>query len=389
HFLEEKTRQIKQFIGKQPAASAAEKAASYSVHDFVTPRSYACEPFDLNKEMQGMKTLVDSLLPPNKQPMRLVQWSGNTLPFEGAIRAARQAGLYNINGGDSRFDREFASYAWVAPIGQEVGKERQIYSSNSNENTYTELWTDRFYGFRYLQRTVENTESPIRVKPFNIYYHMYSGEKEASLLALTDNYNYARTQELTPVTASRFAYLANGFYTARFIPAGKKRWEIHDRGGLQTIRFDHGETSGVDFARSRGIIGQRHYQNSLYVYLDETVTTPIVALKENISYDSPLIEKRPYLISSRWLIKSLNSEGKHLDFLAWGYGKGAMSWRMPARGVYHIRVSDADGKRLEEMDMETDEHHELSFTLLNESYGIIRQVEISPKRANRAKKNKE
>ena len=66
-----------------------------------------------------------------------------------------------------------------------------------------------------------------------------------------------------------------------------------------------------------------------------------------------------------------------------------MSWRMPARGVYHIRVSDADGKRLEEMDMETDEHHELSFTLLNESYGIIRQVEISPKRANRAKKNKE
>ncbi len=162
------------------------------------PRSYACAPFDLKKEITGAVDFINSLAPEGKK-VKLVQWSGDTDPYEEALRLTREAGLLNINGGDSRFDDEYPSYASVAPLGLRVGKEWQIYSSNSNENTYTKLWTDRFFGFRYLKTTVNNTETPWRVAPFNIYFHTYSGEREASLNALLENLNFARTKEIIPI----------------------------------------------------------------------------------------------------------------------------------------------------------------------------------------------
>ena len=46
-----------------------------------------------------------------------------------------------MNGGDLRFDSEYSSVAYVAPLARTVGREHQIYSVNSNENTYTNGWT--------------------------------------------------------------------------------------------------------------------------------------------------------------------------------------------------------------------------------------------------------
>ena len=114
------------------------------------------------------------------------------MPWELAVHLTRVAGVQNINGGDTRFDPEFPSYASVAPIGRQVGKERQIYVSTSNENTYTDSWTQNYSAFRYLRKTLDNSETPLRLKPFTIYYHMYSGERDASLRSLLSNFDYAR-----------------------------------------------------------------------------------------------------------------------------------------------------------------------------------------------------
>ncbi len=305
---------------------------------YSTPRSYTKRPFDLTAEIEGSITYINRLLPPGKKVM-LYQWSGDTTPFEAAVAMTRRAGVRNMNGGDTRFDPEYLSNAWVAPLGRQVGRERQVYASNSNENTYTDSWTDRYFGFQHLVRTMQNTESPRRLKPINVYYHMYSGEKLSSLNAVTENLDYARTQEIAPVAASTYAAIADGFYSAKFQALGENRWRVENRGALHAVRFDRATFDTVDFAASDGVIGQRHLYGSLYVELDADHPAPIIALTEAERADRPAAAPMPYLIQSRWLVRGVKADDGHVTFTAQGYGAGEMSWRMPRSGLWQIDAS--------------------------------------------------
>jgi polysaccharide biosynthesis protein PelA len=312
--------------------------------NFGTPRSYACEPYDITLETKGSVDFLSTLLPPDKS-ISLYQWSGDTTPPENAIAATRAHGLFNINGGDSRFDPEYPSYSYVSPIGLKVGQERQIYSSNSNENTYTHLWSDRFFGFRHLVNTVKNTESPYRVSPFNIYYHAYSGEKQASLEALKQNIGFALSQDVAPIFASDYARIAAGYYTAQIIPQGLDVWKIANRGALQTMRFDYATLKTVDFTRSHGVIGMRHFQGSLYVALDPKVEAPIIALQALSDLTYPVKTERPYLIQSRWIIRAMDVRAGKMRVEAQGFGRGFMQFYWPYGAKAKIRV-ERDGKLL-------------------------------------------
>lgn len=312
---------------------------------YVTPRSYVCNPFSLPQEIEGSAALVNRLSPAGKTA-RLIQWSGDTSPFAEALAEARKAGLYNINGGDSRFDSEYPSYASIAPIGLRLGGELQIYSSNSNENTYTNLWTARFFGFRYLKQTVENTESPIRLRPFNLYFHMYSGEKQASLNAVRENMEYARSLPLIPIATSDYAAIANGFYSTRIEQADGGGWRIGRRGALSTLRMDNAQGQSVDFSASKGVLGQRFFQGSLYIALDPAQPETLLKLKKNNLLSDYPTEKTPYLLESRWAIKGLHIDEDSLIFEAFGYGPGEMTWKMPRPGTYTVRTDTQDSQPL-------------------------------------------
>jgi hypothetical protein len=319
------------------------EGASQHLHGYAVPRAYTDQPFDLAREIGGALDFVAAQSPPGRAA-RLVQWSGDTSPYEEAVREARLTGAHNINGGDSRFDPEFPSYSAVPPTGKAVGAERQIYSAGSNEGAYTDLWTNRFFGFRNLLNTVRNTGTPIRVKPFNIYYHMYSGQKAASLAALRHNLDAARAAEIAPVTASTYAAMAEGFYSTRLIPDGPRRWRVAGRGALATVRFDYGAFTAVDFARSAGVLGQRHSQGSLYVALDPAVDEPVVALAETDRADIEPPATRPSLVHGRWPLRGLVVDG---DGLGWrvegrGFGAGAMVWRVPSPGTYGVWAARGD-----------------------------------------------
>ena len=269
--------------------------------EYHVPRAYAHQPFDLDMEITGAADFLNRLAPKGKT-VKVVMWSGNTTPFEAAIKRTRLAGFYNINGGDSRFDHEYRSYAWVSPIGRIVGNEIQIYSSNSNENTYTNLWQGPYHGFRYLTDTLDNTERPIRIKPFNLYYHMYSGERRASMNAIISNLNYALSKEIIPIATSRYCAIAEGFYSTRIYQVSRRQWRIENRGKLQTLRFDQADQLSVDFSRSKGVIGQRHYQGSLYCYLDESEKNPELVLMGLHQKSARLKNLKPYLVQSRWRV---------------------------------------------------------------------------------------
>lgn len=307
------------------------------------PRAYLDYPFDLNQEIIGSIEFINNLCPPGKK-VKVLQWSGDTSPFPAALAKTRQIQVMNINGGDPRFDSEFPSRSWLSPIGFQNEDQLQIYTSASNENTYTQLWEDKFFGFQNLIGTVKNTESPRRLKPFNIYYHMYSGQKTASLGALVKNLKYAQSQEIAPVATSHYAQIAEGFYSTRFVPLGPKRWRIKNRGSLQTIRFDDAARLAVDMQKSPGVIGQRHFQGSLYVALDSEKKDPVIELQEFSPGEKLPASAQPYLVQGRWHIWNLESPGKHqTTFWAQGFGDGEMVWKVPEPGPYQFSLSNDTG----------------------------------------------
>lgn len=304
---------------------------------YSLPRAFFAKPFDLGLEVAGS---LDRIAAVGGKPVQVLQWSGDTSPFEAAIAATREAGVPNINGGDTRFDSDYRSYGFVAPIGRPVGAERQIYASMSNENTYTDLWTGRFFAYRHVLQTIRNTELPIRIKPINLYYHSYSAEKVASTNALIQVHDAMRGREIAPVATSTFARIAGGFYTAQLVPLGERRWRITGRGALQTIRFDHASRTAVDFANSSGLLGARPAHGSLYVALDPDVAEPVIALTDRGHPLDPDPSRQPYLFDSRWPMRALNRDGEEtLSVTAQGYGPLSMTWIVPRPGRWQVRVS--------------------------------------------------
>jgi polysaccharide biosynthesis protein PelA len=299
------------------------------------PRSYLKEPFDLQKEVQGALTVAEQLAPPGKKA-KLYLWSGNTTPFEGAIKATRDAGVRNLNGGDSRLDKEFPSIFYVPPIGRPVGKQRQIYAAASNENTYTNDWTGPFYGFFMLEQTWANTERPRRLKPMNLYYHMYVAERAGALAAVKHFLETARSSEVIPVAASDYAAIADDFYGVELEQVDLFSWAVTNRGAVQTMRFDTADQLSVDFAKSRGVLGANRHERSLYVTLDPAVARPIISLRARTDEASATPEPGApvaSLISSRWNLSNRIETTCGFTVNVQGFGAGDMTWAtLPGRG---------------------------------------------------------
>ncbi len=355
---------VRQASAKQAAATYEGKVLG-SQGSYSVPRAYAVKPFDLSLEIKGSVDFLNAIAPAGKQ-VTLLQWSGNCLPWNDAVVATYAAGVLNLNGGDTRFDRERPSYTSVAAIGRRLPGGIQVYSSNANENVYTELWTDRFFGFALVPQTWRNTEQPIRVKPKNVYYHMYSGEKMASLRALLNNLKAAEAEPIAPIAASTFTHMALGFYSAEITDLGGDRWRIDNRGQLSTIRFDRAFDRKVDFARSSGVLGQQHFQGSLYVALDPSERTPVIALAQSERTDVEPSAARAYLIDSRWPIEGLRIDGRDFAFRGQGFGPGEMTWKVEGAGRYQVTADD--GERKVESFAEADADGILAFTIRTRTY---------------------
>ncbi|WP_281684126.1 polysaccharide deacetylase family protein [Thalassobaculum salexigens] len=339
---------------EQDAAGVDE--TKLDIGKYSLPRAFFAEPFDLQLEIDGS---LDRIAEVGGQSVKVVQWSGDTSPFEAALAATREAGVPNINGGDTRFDSDYRSYGFVAPIGIPVGAERQIYASMSNENTYTDLWTGRFFAYRHVLQTIRNTGLPIRVKPINLYYHSYAAEKLASTNALLQVHESMRGREIAPVTTSHFARIAGGFYTTRLIPLGPRRWRVEERGALQTLRFDRATRTAVDFAASSGVLGARPAHGSLYVALDPEVAAPVVALTDRGHPLDPDPAPHPYLFDSRWPAYALTVDADAATVSARGFGALSMTWIVPRTGTWRVRISQ-DGDTVWSETVEIDGDRRLS-----------------------------
>ncbi len=327
---------------------------------YVVPRSFFSKPFDLKSEIFGSIEWLNAF-PPTDKHVQVYCWSGNSLPGARAIALTREAGVTNNGGGDTRFDNLYPSYSWVCPLGRSVGDQYQVYASCSNEYTYTNGWTDNFYAFNQLPVTFMNTEKPIRVKPINLYFHMYSGSKNSSLTALKQNISYIRTQEIAPITTAQFSAGVDGFRSTKLTKLNENQWQVSERGALQTIRIDSDDVS-VDISASKGIVGQRYSNQSLYIYLDEAESTPLITLKQNTTPRKEPTANTPYLIESRWRIWKVANTNTVTTAISQGYGKGEMTWKVPSAGTYTMTVTFPSGISFSDI-KKSNANNEVSFDL--------------------------
>ena len=302
------------------------------------PRAYSDFPFDLDQEIRGAITAAEEMAPEGKHGT-LYLWSGGAEPFEGAIARTRRLGLRNLNGGDSRYDADYPSISYLAPISRVAGAERQIYAANANDYLYITDGNGRDHGFLHLEATVDATEAPRRLKPINVYYHMFAGERAAQLAGVRHHLDSARQALLTPIAASHYAAIADGFFSTRMTAFGESSWLIRNRGALQTVRFDDAADLAVDFTRSVGVLGQRKKGSSLYVALDEAHDEVTVAIGPDISDVGE--ETASHLIDGRWTFRDLRRRECGFTVMAKGYGTGQMTWGGLKPGIYHVFVRAA------------------------------------------------
>ena len=250
---------------------------------------------DYYKEVvESVEYVNQNLLSKNKKT-QVLQWSGNCRPPEIAIELVEKQGLAQLNGGDSRFDKTFNSYTGLSALYRQVGQYLQVYSGAANENIYTNLWQGPFNGFINVIDNFKNTDSPYRIKPINIYYHFYSGEKVSSLAALKSIYDWVLTQEINPLFASEYVQVVKGFESARIDKIKKNHFRITNNGLLRTIRFDKTILT-PDYNLSKNVVGHFVKNNSLYVSLGDLDQTDIVLSNQNtsnvyISHSNSIIDK--------------------------------------------------------------------------------------------------
>jgi hypothetical protein len=312
--------------------------------------------FDPQAETAGScQYVTQHLLPPGKT-CRLIQWSGNCLPDEETLAAAARAGVYNINGGDSRLDGAYPSYTNVAPMVRPVGSYWQVYASASNENTYTNGWQGPYGAYQNVLQTFERTESPRRLAPVNVYFHFYSGEREASLGALDRALDWvqARSDSLYPVFAWQYAQAVQGFLTGRIERLADHAWRITDNGTCRTVRFDGlGLLPQLD--RCAGVLGYRVYQGSLYVFLANVAEHTLVL--------GPVPPKLPYLMQATAPVDDYgcNPAGSRLSFRSEALGRARFAFaNLPPNAPMSIRVEgDTPGTQY----AQTDTRGQLAFTV--------------------------
>lgn len=273
----------------------------------------------------------------------MYQWTGDCLVPPEAIASANAAYVVNMNGGDTRFDEQYDSYSFVYPLSIVEGGLRQIYSSNSNEYTYTDLWKSRFYGYSEVKATFENTGTPRRVQPVNVYYHYFSGERHAALEAVKQAYGYVRSQPLIAIVASHFPPIVTDYFATRMssVPGG---YRIQNQGKLRTIRFDN-EKRNVDLTRSKGVWGFKHELGSLYVTLDGSPDRTII-----LTAAAPT---QPYIIDTTFDVRvfSRQSGGVRLEKSGWmtsrmrlGGMRPNVAYRVQSGAAPQTVRSDAKGE---------------------------------------------
>jgi len=219
--------------------------------------------FDMRREILGSLAYVQGLSPRGKK-VGVFLWTGDCNPDTDALALVEEAGVLAMNGGDTVITREKPSLTAIAPTGIQKGSYFQVYAPNQNENMYTDLWTKRFYGYERAIETFQLTDRPYRFKPINIYYHMYSATKPASLNALKKVYDYALRQDVMAVFASEYIRKAREFGRVA-VGRTENGYRVAGTDAIRELRIPKSE--GYPASPGSSVIGFSDHEQTRYLHL--------------------------------------------------------------------------------------------------------------------------
>jgi hypothetical protein len=250
--------------------------------------------FNLQKEISGSISYIDSRLAPLGKSVQTFLWTGDCNVGSDALELAQRSGVVSMNGGETLITRSYPTLTLVSPLGVPKGKYFQVYAPNQNENVYTNNWTGPYYGFERVIETFELTNTPYRLKPIDIYFHTYSASKVASLKSLDKVFSWATDQETTPVTVSDYVRKVLDFNNI-VVSRTREGWLVSGANNLHELRAPI--SLGQPFIEGTGTVAGFN-QNGVnqYLHLDDK--------EANIRF-LKTASKAPYFVYANASIKHL------------------------------------------------------------------------------------
>ncbi len=279
--------------------------------------------FNLDREIQGSIDYINARLAPPGKKVVVLQWPGDAQAPAIAIRKAWAAGVLSINGGDTIITKTNNSWTNIAPYGVAKGNlptEFQIYAAVMDENVYTNDWLGPYYGYTRVLETFAMTDKPIRFKAINLYYHMYSGTKLASLNALKDVYNAVLKQPVFPIFTTE--YIRRVLDWRRVAVARESaadgaavRWRVRSGADLRELRWP-GDGVPV-IGASDDVAGYLPGPGGLYIHMGGDAAEFAIAPKGS--------DRTPYIDEAAGFIRDFKRTGRSMTFRFGGYYKPFVS----------------------------------------------------------------
>jgi len=276
--------------------------------------------FNLDREIGGSLNYINSRLAPPGKKADLLQWSGNCRPPAVAIRRAYESGVYNLNGGDTMITRSANTWTFIAPIGIDKGPGAyQVYAPNQDENIYTNNWQGPYYGFTRVLETFAMTDAPYRFKPIDIYYHMYSGTKLASLRALDEIFTAALAQPVMPIYVSEYIQKVldwRSFAVAREVggdvrSGANAQWIVRGNGAIRELHWPRNGTPTL--APGNGVTGFSHGPDGTYIHIADGAAKFAIASDGN-SGNSGNAGNTPYLAEANGVVRQFSRTATGMRF---------------------------------------------------------------------------
>ena len=280
--------------------------------------------FNIDREITGSIDYINSRLAPPGKKTVILQWPGNCEPPAIVVRKVYAAGVDNINGGDTVITKSANSWTNIAPIGVDKGPGAyQVYAPNQDENVYTNDWLGPFYGFTRVLETFDLTDKPLRFKPIDIYYHMYSGTKVASLRALDQIFSTVLKEPVLPVRVTDYTHKVldwHNFAVARAVPpAGAARspdsnWIVRGDGEVRELRAPPG--SVPDLRASAGVTGYDVGADGTYIHFADGAASVAITQADAAQAANAQL---PYIAIANGYVRQFKRTARGVAFEFGGY----------------------------------------------------------------------
>jgi hypothetical protein len=232
-------------------------------------------------------------------------WPGECFPFEPALEYLAQHTLPSFLTSDGRMDRVVPSLGHLDGLGRSFEAHQVTYTSHSNENIYTQDWTQNYFGYRDVLETFSHTEGPPRLKPIQLYFHLYSADHPESLHALEQVFDAVLGMPVFAIFASDYLRLVSDFHTLSIHKVSDTHFVIQNSGYLQTLRFD-GNSLHLDMGDSQGVLGYNHLGASLMVFLTHDTQHRVILRSTRPTH--------PYFREASFWVKDLQVKGQEIRF---------------------------------------------------------------------------